>query len=96
MYIPMYKNLSVERIMDFIGDHDEINFYLPDDPDLAKVPKQWLINVCATVIGDPFRNWVKQQKEESNALMAEKKELMIAMDPVMAAKFQASTHVSRK
>ena len=28
--------------------------------------------------------------------MADKKEVMIAMDPDMAAKFQASTHVSRK
>ena len=28
--------------------------------------------------------------------MAEKKEIMISMDPVMAAKFEASTHVSRK
>lgn len=28
--------------------------------------------------------------------MAEKKELMIGMDPALAAKFQASTHVSRK
>ena len=28
--------------------------------------------------------------------MAEKKELMIAMDPAMAAKFSASIHVSRK
>ena len=28
--------------------------------------------------------------------MAEKKEIMISMDPVMAAKFAASTHCSRK
>ena len=28
--------------------------------------------------------------------MAEKREIMIAMDPAMAARFQASTHVSRK
>ena len=28
--------------------------------------------------------------------MAEKKEIMISMDPVMAAKFEASTHFSRK
>ena len=28
--------------------------------------------------------------------MAEKKEVMISMDPMMASKFSASTHVSRK
>ena len=73
MFLPQYKNLSVERIMEFVGDHDDINHYLPDDPDLEKVPKQWLVNVCVTVIGDPFRNWVAEQKEERNAKMAEKK-----------------------
>ena len=28
--------------------------------------------------------------------MAEKKEIMISIDPIMASKFSASTHVSRK
>lgn len=60
------------------------------------MPKQWIVNVCAAVIGDDFRAWVAQQIEERNSLMAEKKEIMIQMDPVMAAKFSASTHVSCK
>ena len=60
------------------------------------MPKQWIVNVCAAVIGEPFKQWVRDQIEERNELMAEKKEIMIAMDPQMAAKFQASTHVSRK
>ena len=48
------------------------------------------------VLGDRFRKWVAEQIEDRNAAMAEKRELMIAMDPALAAKFQASTHVSRK
>ena len=48
------------------------------------------------MLGEPFKMWVYQQMEERNALMTEKKEMMIAMDPEMAAKFEASTHVSRK
>ena len=70
--------------------------YLPDEPDLAKVPKQWLLNVCAAIIGQDFKDWVAEQIEERNALMAEKREVMISMDPVMASKFAASTHVSSK
>ena len=70
--------------------------YLPDDPDLRKVPKQWIVNVCAAVVGQPFKDWVSDQVEDRNAIMAEKKEIMIAMDPQMAAKFQASSHISRK
>ena len=58
LFIPQYKNLSVERILDFISNHGEIDHYLPDEPDLEKIPKQWLVNVCTTIIGEPFRNWV--------------------------------------
>ena len=33
--------------------------------------------------------------EDRNQLMAEKRDMMIAMDPVMAQKFASSTHISR-
>ena len=69
---------------------------MPDEPDIQKVPRQWILNVCAAVIGQPFRDWVTEQVEARNALMSQKKEMMIAMDPEMASKFAASTHVSRK
>ena len=82
--------------MAFATEQPRLEQYLPDDPDLQKVPKQWVVNVCAAVLGDPFKDWVIEQVEERNALMADKREVMIAMDPAMAAKFAASTHVSRK
>ena len=55
-----------------------------------------MVNICAAVIGDAFKDWVAEQVEERNALMADKREVMIAMDPQMFAKFNASTHVSCK
>ena len=82
--------------MEFVAGQPDIEHYLPDEPDLAKVPKQWIINVCAAVIGQDFKEWVAEQIEERNAIMAEKKEVMISMDPMMASKFAASTHFSRK
>ena len=96
LYVPQYKNLTLEHIMEFVSSQGGLADYLPDEPDLPKIPKQWVVNVCTAVIGDAFRDWVAQQIEERNALMAEKREFMIAMDPQLAAKFQASTHVSRK
>ena len=50
-------------------------------PDLQKVPKQWLVNVMAAVLGDVFKDWVIDQIEDRNMLMADKKEVHIAMDP---------------
>ena len=94
--MPQYKSLSVEKIFEFISDIPDIESYLPDDQDLAKTPKQWIINVCAAVIDRPFKAWVGEQVEDRNQLMAEKRDMMISMDPVMASKFQNSTHISRK
>ena len=39
IYVPQYKNLSVEKILAFATDQPRLEHYLPDDPDLAKVPK---------------------------------------------------------
>ena len=96
IHVPQYKNLSVEKILEYAADKPIVTMYLPDDIDLPKVPKQWLVNIFAVVLGNSFKDWVVQQVQERNALMCEKKEVMIAMDPEMAAKFEASTHVSRK
>ena len=86
MYVPFYDNLTLKHISQFCNGYPQIGDYLPDPPDLPKVPKQWIINVCSAVIGQPFRSWVAAQIEARNALMASKKDVMISMDPEMAAK----------
>ena len=95
-HVPQYKSLSIEKILEFIANDPDIEAFLPDDQDLPKTPKQWIVNVCSAVVNEPFKTWVGQQVEDRNALMAEKRDMMIAMDPVMAQKFAASTHISRK
>ena len=96
VYVPQYEGLYLKDIAEFASQHPNIAAYMPDEPDLPKTPKQWIINVCATVIGKPFKTWVKDQVEERNETMNKKKQMDIDMDPQMHAKFQASTHVSRK
>ena len=96
VYVPQYEGLYIKDIAEFASQYPNISAYMPDDPDLPKTPKQWIINVCAIVIGKPFKTWVKDQVEERNAIMAKKKDVMIEMDTMMAAKFEASTHFSRK
>ena len=39
IHVPQYKNLTVERVMEFVAGQPDIEHYLPDEPDLAKVPK---------------------------------------------------------
>ena len=47
-----------------------INQYLPDDQDLHKLPRQWIINVCYSVLGKPFGQWVMQGVEQRHEKLA--------------------------
>ena len=49
--VPQYENLSIERIIQTARKDSQISLYLPEDRDMHKVPRQWLINVVYTVIG---------------------------------------------
>ena len=55
LHVPQYKCLSLEKIFEFVSGKQLIESYLPDGSDLAKVPKAWIVNVCAAVIGQPFK-----------------------------------------
>ena len=69
---------------------------MPVDSELRKLPRQWICNIGASVIGAPFQNWVSERINERNETAVEKKNMLIAMDPTVAAAFHASTAVSRK
>ena len=60
LHVPQYKNLSLEKLLDYVSNRGRIDLYLPDQPDLRKVPKQWIVNVCAAVLGEDFKHWVHE------------------------------------
>ena len=96
IYVPQYEGLYLRDIENFCQAYPHVGEYLPDAPDIPKTPKPWIVNICAAVIGQPFRDWVAAQAEANNVKMSAKKNDMISMDPAMAAKLMASTHVTRK
>ena len=67
---------------------------LPCEKEIIKLPKQYLTNVIYTIVGQDFANWVRAKIEERNAKVQKDKDLMIAVDPAIAAAFQNSTAVS--
>ena len=52
--------------------------------------------MCATVLKNIFTDWVKEQIEERNEEIKEKKDMNIELDPDIAAAFHASSSVSRR
>ena len=78
-------------------EHPEVYEYLPEpNLELPKTPKQWVCNLCATVLGDDFIDWVQLKVKARHEKVMEQKDLAIIMDPEMAAIFNSSTVVSSK
>ena len=95
--IPQYEGLAMKDMDEQVFQMHEVIFdYFPDQVEIHKTPKQWICNVSATVLGDVFVDWVKDQIEARNAKVTKQKDLMIEMDPDVAAAFQQSTAISSK
>ena len=94
--VPFYETLKLEHIFSFFLENKLVIPYMPDDKELRKLPRQWICNVGASIIGKPFQNWVTERIKARNEGAVEKKNMLIAMDPAVAAAFHASTAVSRK
>ena len=63
---------------------------------MHKVPRQWIINVAYTLIGEPFAAWVKDAIISRNDDLARKQNLLIEMDPAIATAFHKSVNISSK
>ena len=78
-----YEGLGVKEITNFLDlYHQHVYTYLPEPYlELPKAPKEWIGNVCATVLREKFSKWVKAQVENRHEKVAVKNNLHIDMDP---------------
>ena len=89
--IPQYDWLSLKNIGNFLdGGYRHVFQYLPDPKEIHKVPKQWMCNIVNSILKNQFSDWVKRQVEVRNEAVKSKKNMMIQMDPEIAAAFAAS------
>ena len=79
IHVPQYEGLGIKEIRQFLDEaHPEVYAYLPEpDIELPKTPKQWVVNVVATILQDVFDKWVKLQVWARHEKVAVKKDVMI-------------------
>lgn len=95
--VPQYEGLALKHISAFLNNGQQHLFqYMPDQQEVRKVSKDWICNVCATVLGGKFSGWVRARIEERNEAVKKARNLDVDVDPEVAAVFHASTKVSRK
>jgi len=87
IYIPQYESLSIREILVKWSQKENLKLFLPVEKELTSLNKQFIANVAYSVIGDEFQQWVCQLVHERNNDITQKKQLMINMDPDVAAAF---------
>ena len=90
LHVPQYKGLSIEAILKWAKKDDpSINEYLPAEIDQPKLARQWVMNLCYTILGRPFANFITMAIEDRNEKLTTKHDLMINLDPEVAKAFHA-------
>ena len=83
-------------ILLFCANYQQVYQFLPDEVDIKKCPKQWVVDIIYSVICRPFAEWVKAQIEARNRKIAVEGNLLINMDAEIAEAYARSTAVSSK
>ena len=58
--IPQYEGLTIDKIAAFVAPYNVVADYLPHAKELGKLPKQWIANVCHTLLKTTFSDWVRK------------------------------------
>ena len=68
-------------MLEWCGDHPIVLDYIPDVIEIRKIPKQWLINMIYSLVGNPFKDLVREQIDSKNQRITVERDLMINLDP---------------
>ena len=96
MYVPQYEGIGLREMADYLGNSEVLLQYLPITKEMRTLPRQWIINAAYTIVGNPFKDWIRNRIEARNVKVAVEKNMMINIDPGLSRIWQNSTAVSRK
>ena len=94
MHVPCYEGLTVKDILQHGAQSEAVRAHLPDDRDIRRLPRQWIVNIIFSLTGDSFREWVSTMIHRRNDNVALKHDLMIELDPEIARAFTNSVNIS--
>ena len=94
--VPQYEGLSIDRILEKGQEHPQVVNYLPDEHDIDRLPRSFIVNVTYTLMGEKFKSWVQEVIVERNNKIAENRKLIIELDPAVATAFRDSVNISSK
>ena len=93
-----YPGLGIREIREFLDEqHPHVYNYLPEpDIELPKVPKEWFVNVCATVLQEKFTKWIKDGVDKRHDKVKVKKDIDIDVDPEIAERAAVLAYMKKQ
>ena len=79
-----------------MDDFPAVMKFMPVEKEFKKLPKQWIVNVCFSVICEEFSDWVTKTTDENHEKHRKEHNMDIALAPKVYEAFIASTQVSSK
>ena len=52
--VPQYEGLGIKQMLVEAQKYPVMEHYLPDERDWKKIPRQWLVNLIYTNVGQPM------------------------------------------
>lgn len=82
--MPHYESLTVSELAKYAAEKPGMLEFLPEQCEWRKLPRQWLIDLLYTYVGDVFEQWVKQRVSARDQAFVDKRALGIAVAPEIA------------
>ena len=86
--VPQYEQLTIDEFLKFASDYPFVTMCLPErKQEIDKLPRQYLLNIIYTKVGDPFKKWVEARTGIRHEKVKEEGDLYIELDPEIAKVF---------
>ena len=93
---PNYDGLTIDDFLTEAAKYNEMEPYLPEERDWHRLPRNFIINLMYTILGDPIKNYVKYIVEKRNSAVIDKQNMGLELDDEIQRAFEKSTFVSCK
>ena len=93
---PSYEGLTIHDFLLRANNYPVIKQYLPDENDVHRLPRNFVINLMYSIIGPEVRQFVMHVVEERNQAVLNNQRMALELDQDIREAFERSTSVACK
>ena len=94
--VPNYEGLAIDDFLKKAKNYQIMSSYLPEERDIHRLPRCFIINVLYTMIGEDIKLHVKRIIEARNKAVVDHQRMALELDDDIRRAFEMSTSISRK